>query len=178
MMPLFPALPSRATAWRLVMVGVAATLALLQGLAVGAPDTGFLPSLLGTNRAEPIPPLRPVAEASPDRWAAILERPLFHPDRRPWVESVPEPAVAVAPVAVAPDPAQSQVAEPPNGILLGTVINGSRNSALVRGTSSPHPAILRRGDSVDGWTVQAIERGRMVLERDGLRFELALPGPH
>ena len=51
-------------------------------------------------------------------------------------------------------------------------------SALVRTPALPQPVLLRRGDSLEGWRVLAIRRGRVVLERDGLRFELALPGQH
>jgi hypothetical protein len=168
-------LPSRAIAWRFLLLAGCAGLALAQGLVLLGPEAMPLPALLGGGRAAPVPPLRP-AEAPPERWAAILERPLFHPDRRPRPEPVPEPAAA----APAADPAP--VAAVPAGLpawsLLGTAIDGAKSSALVRSPALPHPVILRRGDTLEGWSVQAIGRGRVLLERDGLRFELTLPGAH
>ena len=166
MMPVLQrALPSRGTTWRLVLLVGAASLALLQGLAALETDAVPLPALPGGGgRAASVPPLRPVADDPPERWAGILERPLFHPDRRPWVEA-PAAGIPAAPPA-----------EAPAWSLLGTALDGARSSALVRSPTLPRPVLLRRGDSLEGWRVQAILRGRVLLERDGRRFELALPG--
>jgi hypothetical protein len=164
-------LPSRPTAWRLLLLAVAAGLAVLQAVAAFLPAEGLSLAMLGVVRTEPVPPLRQPGGEAPERWAAILERPLFHPGRRPAELTPPDP-----PRSAGAARAPTAEAEAPGWVLLGTALDGARSSALLRSTAAPHPIILRRGDSLEGWTVQAIARGSVVLERGGIRFQLALPG--
>lgn len=94
---------------------------------------------------------------------AILERPLFNPDRRPV--AVPEPAVAPATTPTKPLRAR----------LEGVVQIGATSFALIRDLSSNEPVRLAQGMELNGWTLERVESGRAVLSRgDGQVQELKL----
>ncbi|SDZ89304.1 hypothetical protein [Rubrimonas cliftonensis] len=103
----------------------------------------------------------------PDAFAAIAERPLFSPSRRP-------PAV-VASAGAAPD------GPPPPLALIGVVGGGQTRVALARtsgaqisGGRADETLRLRPGDVVDGWTVAEIAERAITLERGGERRSVAL----
>jgi general secretion pathway protein N len=99
-----------------------------------------------------------------DEYAAVKERPLFRPDRRPQTN---EPEDTVAPPVEAPGEL--------NGMdLTGILISPTLSTAWVKDPAQPLPVRLRRGETLVGWTVQDIEPDRLVLERQGKTDTLIL----
>jgi hypothetical protein len=96
-----------------------------------------------------------------------VERTLFTPTRRPPDPDAPPPQPAVPRKPPAP-------AVPPRLTLLATVREGERRVALVSTLAPVSSLELELGDSVDGWTVSAIELDRITLERGDARHELLL----
>lgn len=80
----------------------------------------------------------------------ILARPLFAPTRRP-------PTVA----------ARVQGAPAPLPRLAGVLVNGDRRSAIFAGAEGGRPVVAGVGAEVSGYTVQAIEAGRVTLSGPG-----------
>jgi hypothetical protein len=117
-----------------------------------APDAASAPA--------PSNPYSPPVLASFD---AILERPLFIPDRRPV--AVPEPEAAPAATPSAPLRAR----------LEGVVRIGATSFALIRDLSRNEAVRLAQGMELNGWTLDRVESGRAVLSRgDGQVQELKL----
>ena len=99
------------------------------------------------------------------RFAVIALRPLFTPGRRP----ADQPA----------SPADTTADGPPTGLLVtGIVMAGADSVAIIepeRPGPQAEPALVARiGDSVGGWTIEAIEPGLVILVRDGTRHEMPL----
>ncbi|OQX66489.1 MAG: hypothetical protein B6A08_20210 [Sorangiineae bacterium NIC37A_2] len=104
----------------------------------------------------------PLADLSPATLAATVEQPLFRRSRTPPVPPPP----AKAPVVeddTPPPPAKAE--EPPPLELLGLAVEGNRRIALVKLKPKGELRRLRQGETLDGWTVHAIEDRRLVLER-------------
>lgn len=98
----------------------------------------------------------------PESFRAVVERPLFRPDRRP------------VPVAVVPQETPPVLrVEPPAIDFIGTLRRDGRILALVAGIS-PKLQELEPGAEVDGWRVVSVEPRRMVLERNGDLLEYRL----
>jgi hypothetical protein len=127
--------------------------------------------------------LRPPAEATaldmpPPRpdvyYAAITERPLFSPQRRPTPEpgqapvAEPEPAAA----APAPEPVAVELTRP-DLRLLGTMTGGARSTALIA-QAEGEPVWLAEGDAIGGWTLSAISADSVELSRDSGSFRVDL----
>jgi hypothetical protein len=127
----------------------------VSGAGVGsetAPDAASAPA--------PSDRFTPPALASFD---AVLERPLFNPDRRPVV--VPESAAAPAATPTVPLRAR----------LEGVVRIGATSFALIRDLSRNEAVRLAQGMELNGWTLDRVESGRAVLSRgDGQVQELKL----
>jgi hypothetical protein len=99
------------------------------------------------------------------RFAVIVLRPLFTPGRRP----PDQPA----------SPADTTAGGPPTGLLVtGIVMAGGDSVAIIEperpGRQAEAALVARIGDSVRGWTIEAIEPGLVVLVRDGARHEMPL----
>lgn len=109
----------------------------------------------GTSRDNPgfaMPPLRGYAE--------VVERPLFSETRRPSVEAAPV------------DPRSSAFN------LVGIVISAQQRHALIEHGQPPRLEHATEGQEIDGWTVESIQRDRVVLQRGDLRLEVkAKDGP-
>lgn len=104
--------------------------------------------------------------------AAITQRPLFHPDRRPA-----KPAVKTARTTPAPPPTPSPPAprlRPGEIVLLGVIIIDDQPVALlrVRGEASPVRAV--RGARIAGWEVVEIDDQHIVLAQRQTRIRLPL----
>lgn len=111
-------------------------------------------------------PGQPATRPQPEsRFAVIALRPLFSAGRRPsdQPESV---AAAISGGALS------------NLLVTGIVIAGADSVAILEPTRpgpQAEPALIAHvGDGVAGWTVEAIEPGRVVLVRDGERHEMPL----
>jgi hypothetical protein len=117
--------------------------------------------------------LRPVAlpdepEAAPT-WSEALARPIFSPDRRPFVPAPPEPRQA--------EPETVETAEPPPDAGLavkGIFLHDNVRRALVTSAASPGGEWLTVGAAVAGWTVSAIEATSVVLSAPPAALTLQL----
>jgi hypothetical protein len=112
----------------------------------------------------------PLARLSPpeprDAYAAVIERPLFRPERKPPDPDENEPEQ--------PEP-EPEVATTLDGMdLSAVVITGGVTSAWVKPPGSGDLIRLRLGDDLEGWSVKEIQPDRLVLERQGERDELPL----
>jgi hypothetical protein len=112
----------------------------------------------------------PLARLNPpeprDAYAAVVERPLFRPERKP-----PDPE-DTEPTQPEPEP---EIATTLDGMdLSAVVITGGVNSAWVKPPGSDELIRLRLGDELEGWAVTDILPDRLVLERQGERDELPL----
>jgi hypothetical protein len=110
-------------------------------------------------------------------FSETFQRPLFTPMRR---KIIPPPAPppgedAVAPVEQAPAPVDVAPAAAPS--LLGISIQGGAGKALLRVAGSDKAVWYGSGETVDGWTVSAIDRDQAVLERDGKVARIQLHPP-
>lgn len=99
------------------------------------------------------------------RFAVIALRPLFTPSRRP-------PDQPESPAAAGP-------AGPPTDLLVTGIVMAGVDSVAIIEPARPGPQaepalVVRVGDEVGGWTVEAIEPGRVILSRDGERHEMPL----
>lgn len=101
-------------------------------------------------------PLHPLQGLDVTSFAAVLERPLFNPGRRPRPpapEPVPEP-VAEPPVEQPPPPPQGP--GPEDYALLGVASGPAGRVAAVRVTATAEVVYLREGEPIDGWSVIAV----------------------
>lgn len=113
-------------------------------------------------RADPLAGLSPLEDK--EEYAAIKDRPLFRPDRRPHIEG-PDAAAAAPP----------EEATELNGMdLTGVLLSPTITTAWVKDPSRPAPVRLRPGDTLAGWTVKDIKADRLVLERQGKTDTLLL----
>ncbi|MBL6854210.1 MAG: hypothetical protein ISQ86_12550 [Alphaproteobacteria bacterium] len=126
------------------------------------PAKATVPALRGRTRVA-VPPL-PLANPSLpiEAFDVINARPLFKPDRKP-VPPPPTPAEAAA----APPP-------PPTLSLVGVIIDGSRQLALLRVPQSPLAVSASVGDDVAGWRVTAVYPDHIVLRRDTTEMAFSL----
>lgn len=93
----------------------------------------------------------PVVESvtAEDAMKTVLTRPLFAPDRRP----------------------DASAAQPDSlPMLTGIVHYEGREGALFQGAGIPAGRLVRSGEVVAGWTVIAVTRETVTLERDGQRI--------
>jgi hypothetical protein len=107
-----------------------------------------------------------------DDFRPVIERPLFHPSRRPFPDrkalsaleaaAKAQQAAAVTPaVASAPPPPS-----PPQGFLLrGTIIVGPFQSAVFERPGKEIYVRVRAGEQLEGWTLVKIARSEVQLRR-------------
>jgi hypothetical protein len=119
-----------------------------------------------TLAAPPPAPDAPLPQP-PGAFAAIVERPLFSPTRRP---------PAVAPAAPTPEPEEAPApAPPPIGFTLaGVVISGGTRTALVQMQADGRLVQVPEGGDIDGWTAVTIDAQRAVFRRGDSQEELVL----
>ncbi|MER9934320.1 hypothetical protein [Mesorhizobium sp. M0088] len=113
-------------------------------------------------------------------FSETFQRPLFTPTRRKFVPPpvAPQPVeVAVAPVEQPPTPPPQEVAPAVAPSLLGISIHGGAAKALLRVAGSDAAIWYASGETVDGWTVSAIDKSQAVLERDGKVARIPLHPP-
>jgi hypothetical protein len=100
-----------------------------------------------------------------DSFAAIIERPLFSPSRRP----------AQAATTPAPETVEAAPAETPlDFALVGTIVSGDERVALVETKGDGKVVQVRERGEVLGWTALLIEDGRVVFRRGRAEEELVL----
>jgi len=103
-----------------------------------------------------------------DAFAAMVERPLFASDRRPFDPTVESPYMP--PVDWEPAPAAGP--EAPHVTFIGSI----EENGVVRAFLSDGYAVrgVGLGQDVDGWAVVAIDTRRLVLAHDEQRLELTI----
>jgi hypothetical protein len=108
-----------------------------------------------------IPELPPLEDLS-----ATVERPLFVRSRRPPEAALPPPAAESTPVEVAKEEAPAE--------LTGIVNGPDRTYAILRSVATKEVVHLRKGETIDDWSVQEIGVRHVVLRRGAgsLRLEL------
>ena len=99
--------------------------------------------------------MAPVAE-----YPAILQAPIFSPDRKPGQD------LGAAPGAGALD----------SYAALGVATGRTFASALVKGPGGP-ARTLRRGDTLEGWKLVAMNRDKLTFERGDARHILTVGAP-
>lgn len=103
------------------------------------------------------PPTLSVAELAPPKPASAdtetLSRPIFSKNRKPS----PKTAKAAAPMT-------AETAEAPPGLAVGAIVkNKNITQAFVTSSESPDGVWKKIGETIDSWTVSAIESDGVVL---------------
>ncbi len=105
---------------------------------------------------------------------ATRERPLFSPSRRPpAAEAAPPQPPREAP----PPPPPVAGPETPPFVLVGAVLGGKANLAILRNLSTNAITHLREGQTDEGWRAQKVSARSVVLEKDGAATTLEMPKP-
>lgn len=109
--------------------------------------------------ASPLAPRRPrpVVVTPVAEYPAILQSPIFSPDRKPGVDQ------GAAPGASALD----------SYAALGVATGHGFASALVKGPGGP-ARTLRPGDTLEGWKLVAMDREKLTFERGDARHVLTV----
>jgi hypothetical protein len=100
---------------------------------------------------------------------ALIARPLFAPNRKPYeeIEPTPEPELAEQP-APPPPPA------PPSYLVDGVMVFAQTRKILLRHQPREPGQWLSQGDTTgEGWTIVSIEPNEVVLKQDGRSVTLS-----
>ena len=108
--------------------------------------------------AAPAPPLK-FAMPALSTYAEVLSRPLFSPTRRPAEE---------APAATAPTTPMT---------LIAILISRRGPHALVRHGNPPQLDRIVEGETIEGWTAEAIKADRVIFRRGADTMELVPTSP-
>jgi hypothetical protein len=110
----------------------------------------------------PLPTVTPFNPPPQSSFAAIDARPIFSPARKP-IEST-----AVAGTGIA--------AAPPDVMLIGVILDGKTQLALLKREGAPFAESTAVGGSVDGWEVTEITPDHVVLRSGAQDFVLSMDG--
>jgi hypothetical protein len=139
-------------------VGALLGIALIYQLVVPLPDLD--PPLLGIKpRTAQIAAVMPVSTPPAETFAAIDQRPMFTPSRKP--------AVAAAANGEA-------TLQPPDIALVGIMIDSRDRMAMIRTPSAPLATAYHLGANIAGWQLSEIAPDRIVLIAGGARDEIKL----
>lgn len=94
-------------------------------------------------------------------YAVIKARPLFHEDRRPE-ERDSEQQKDEQELA-----AEQKAAEPPPVTLTGVIITPDERIAMLRHDKKREYVTLKQGQPLEGWTLQEVNRRRIVFDAGG-----------
>ena len=118
-------------------------------------------------------PLKPV-----EAYAAIAERPLFQPSRRPAVPPPPPAPLPVRAAAAAPLPPPPPPPPPAPVLapmtLLAVIISADKREAVL-GLSGGKSSTLAEGEALDGWTLTKVLPDRVVFRIAETEREVAFP---
>jgi hypothetical protein len=166
-----PQTPQKRIAARALSWGFAVAMLLISTwLWLGLANRAEL-SLEPTHNATAMRALAPLtlpAQAAFDDYRFALERPLFHPSRRPFPERKALAALEAAAKAkqtVPSPPPAAPPPPPPQGFLLrGTVIAGPLQSAIFERSGKDGYMRVLEGEQLEGWTLVEITRQNVVLQ--------------
>jgi hypothetical protein len=140
--------------WGPLLACVALVLSL--GLQLILPSRGSLPEASGLAARRPsLVRIPQIAE-----FPAILQAPVFAPDRHPGEAGLP---------ASGGGPLSGYVA-------LGAAAGRSVATAVVSGPGGVTKT-LRRGETLEGWRLVAVDQAKVTFERDGVRHALVIGAP-
>ncbi len=113
-------------------------------------------------------PLSAMVQLDPDRFAGILDRPLFSTTRRPHVPKLkPKPKRVIV--------KKSPPREPPLRVrLVGIVKGNGRRIALLRDPGSSKTIRLSTGDKIHGWQIEKIGDSTVRVRHKSWTRELTL----
>ena len=103
---------------------------------------------------------RPVLVPPVAEYPVILQSPIFSPDRKPGEDLGAAPGASVLDSYAA----------------LGVATARNFASALVKGPGEAAKT-LRRGDSLEGWRLVALDKDKLTFERGGARHVLTVGAP-
>ncbi|MGA7713062.1 MAG: hypothetical protein WCA81_14250 [Rhizomicrobium sp.] len=142
------------TSWELALTGLCVLLGAAVLYECAAPLQAFNPPALELKKhqiAATAAFFSPPSEAS---FSAIDARPLFSPSRKP-IDVPQAPGESGLGSAVPPLPS--------NVSLVGVIIDGDRQLALIKTQGAPFAESLRVGAVIDGWKVTEIAPDKVVL---------------
>jgi hypothetical protein len=136
-----------------------------------------------SSAARAIAPVALPAQAGFEDYRFALERPLFHPSRRPFPDRKTLVALeAAAKSKQAPPPPPAPPPRPPsppqNVQLRGTVLVGPLQSAVFERAGSQNYIRLSEGAQLDGWTLVRISQEEVVLRLGDQSVTLPLAKPN
>jgi general secretion pathway protein N len=99
-----------------------------------------------------------------DELRATRERPLFSPSRRPDVETAAAPEAA--PVEESPDSLPFE--------LTGVVLGSETAIAILRNRDTQETVQLRRGETLEAWSIEEIAPRHVVLRQEDRQVRLEL----
>jgi hypothetical protein len=108
-------------------------------------------------------PVPPPLEA----YRVVIERPLFHPGRRPFAE---RSAIPVPPRNAAP----SSLPPPQGFILRGTVMSAPVQSAIFERAAKKDYVRVQEGGQLEGWTLVEVTRSGILLRAAGQELSMKL----
>ncbi len=108
------------------------------------------------------PPEMPAITMSADRSRTSAEKPLFHPDRKPFAAELTSGAEGAAELTEAPFQLK--------GVVLA---NGMARASLRRNVEGDIEWVSR-GNTIDGWMLESVRSDRVVLSRGEYRTTLLL----
>ena len=127
--------------------------AFVSEMAVGAPQTPAMAAI----RAQA--PQRPAIY-----YAAITDRPLFEPSRRPYIQQEIAPEPTPDPVAEAPTPTAPEELPPPELTLQGVMTLNDSVAALI-GINGETPEWVSIGDPISDWTLSEVGSDWIEISR-------------
>lgn len=134
--------------------------------------------------ARALAPVTLPEQAAFENYRSALERPVFHPSRRPFPDRKTLVALEAAAKSkqAAPKPAAPPPPSPPsppqNVQLRGTVLAGPLQSAVLERIGTQNYIRLTEGAQLDGWTLVKIGQEEVVLRLGEQSVTLPLAKPN
>jgi type II secretory pathway component PulC len=149
----------------IVSAGMLVMAAILTALLAADEETPSTSTIAGAIAARPAATHRVLAAET--AFAAIAQRPLFLPSRRPEPEAPPPPAVVERPAQPAAPPALSAT-------LVGVLISPTGRAAIVR-LADGKSATIPEGETLQGWTLKQVSPDGVLFLSGSTSIDLAFP---
>lgn len=149
----------------------AGLLAVISAAGASPASAQEVPATGESSGRDPAPNPNSLSAIDPASLTGFRDRPLFSPSRTRPPDPVSEP------VPEATETVTEQPRAPVTLQLLGVIGTPDGIQALVRDESDDTRHLLKKGDVFHGWSVVSLDRGEMVLNRDGeaMRFPTFRP---
>ncbi|WP_164729950.1 hypothetical protein [Rhodomicrobium lacus] len=106
---------------------------------------------------------------APVSFVGFVERPLFHPDRKPFARKEVTPASSLI------TPPRPKLLQPPQGVILrGTVLSDHFRAAIFERGPKQDYVRIEEGGSLDGWTVKSVFRTTILLQAENQELSMKL----